>query len=466
MKKFFSSVSLLSFAVGISIGIIGTGVRADMRGSGIFPDVDSGTYYDDAVGEMYSKGIITGYTDGRFGPNDFVTRGQVAVIMNRFMDQIDSGSLGTSSRSRSSDSSTSSHSSDSSNDNGAFRFTVDSFNISESSATASVTIVRTSGKEGAVTIEYETSDDTATAGEDYTAMSGIVNFADGESTKNISITIKEDEDSEDSETFKITLKNPTGGSELSDPAEVTITIIDNDSSQSSSSSLSATDEGALGFSATAYAISEDTDTITIFVERTEGTKGTVSTQYATSNDTADSGDEYDSASGTFTFNDGETAKSFTVTINDNDEKKGNKKFKVTLSNPTGGAVLGTSTADIIIVDDENISSGTGTIKFASGDYDVVEGDDTLLSVIRLSGTVGEVKVDFATVNGTAKSGFDYETVSGTLTFREGEQAKIIRIPTMDDSSMEATETFTVNLSNPTNGVTLSTPSSATVNIFD
>ena len=49
-----------------------------------FPDVDENAYYSDSVYKMRSLGVVTGYDDGNFGPNDFVTRGQLVTILDRY----------------------------------------------------------------------------------------------------------------------------------------------------------------------------------------------------------------------------------------------------------------------------------------------------------------------------------------------------------------------------------------------
>ena len=59
----------------------------------------------------------------------------------------------------------------------------------------------------------------------------------------------------------------------------------------------------------------------------------------------------------------------------------------------------------------------------------------------------EVRVDYATVNGTAVAGQDYESQSGTLVFRTGEDSKRIWVPIQFDREDEETETMTLRLSN-------------------
>jgi len=70
--------------VGILLGISTTAFAT----FSLFPDVDSGTYYTDAVEDAFNKGLITGYDDGTFGPNDNLTRGQIAVIMQRYDEHV------------------------------------------------------------------------------------------------------------------------------------------------------------------------------------------------------------------------------------------------------------------------------------------------------------------------------------------------------------------------------------------
>lgn len=79
---------------------------------------------------------------------------------------------------------------------------------------------------------------------------------------------------------------------------------------------------------------------------------------------------------------------------------------------------------------------------------------------------GTGTVDYATSNGTATAGSDYTSTSGTLTFGVGDPFLIVRIPVTDDDISDNGETFSFTLSNPTGGLTLGSPTSATVTIND
>ena len=64
-----------------------------------------------------------------------------------------------------------------------------------------------------------------------------------------------------------------------------------------------------------------------------------------------------------------------------------------------------------------------------------------------------IKVNYATQDGSAQAGSDYQAASGTLTFNPGDKTKTIPISVIGDTNVEANETFSVNLSNPA-GATL------------
>jgi hypothetical protein len=110
----------------------------------------------------------------------------------------------------------------------------------------------------------------------------------------------------------------------------------------------------------------------------------------------------------------------------------------------------------------------GTLQLAQSSYSVAEnGGSVLVTVTRSGGSSGAVGVSYVAVGGSATPGADFQAVSGTLTWASGDTAgKTISIPIVDDAAVENTETFQVNLSNPTGGATLGAPATATVSIAD
>ena len=79
---------------------------------------------------------------------------------------------------------------------------------------------------GTVTVAYATSDGTATAGSDYTAVSGTLTFAPGETEKTVSVPVLEDDHNEGSETLTLRLSSPSGAT--IDDGEATGTITNSD----------------------------------------------------------------------------------------------------------------------------------------------------------------------------------------------------------------------------------------------
>ena len=87
----------------------------------------------------------------------------------------------------------------------------------------------------------------------------------------------------------------------------------------------------------------DDDSIAFTVTLDEAASGTVTVDYATSDGSAEAGDDYTDASGTLSFAAGETSKAISVAIDDDIVNESDEAFTVTLANPSG-ADLGTSSA--------------------------------------------------------------------------------------------------------------------------
>ena len=98
--------------------------------------------------------------------------------------------------------------------------------VSESAGTATFTLSLSGAATSTVTVDYSTADETAIAGQDYTAADGTVSFAPGETTKTISVEISDDAQVENSETFAVNLSNATGAAIAN--GEGVATIVDND----------------------------------------------------------------------------------------------------------------------------------------------------------------------------------------------------------------------------------------------
>ncbi len=113
------------------------------------------------------------------------------------------------------------------------------------------------------------------------------------------------------------------------------------------------------------------------------------------------------------------------------------------------------------------SDDPGTLVLSEGSYTVLENDGSLsITVNRVSGSSGTVTVDYATQEDTALAGVDYVSALGTLTFNDGVTSQNFSISIIDNAVSNADKTFQLELSNPTGGALLSSPSDAGVTILD
>ncbi|MCW8876662.1 MAG: hypothetical protein OQK51_06330 [Kangiellaceae bacterium] len=219
------------------------------------------------------------------------------------------------------------------------------------------------------------------------------------------------------------------------------------------------------------ASAQETDPeVTLTVMRQLGTQGQISVDYTVATvgtDTATSPDDYVADTGTLVFADGETSKTITVTLADDDVYEGAEVFSVTLSNVVNGAVLGGQAQTKVTILDNEISNEPGTFFFSRVNYSVAENASTYdVTILRSFGGAGQVTVNLDTIGGTATDATDYQTFNQTLTFAEGEQSQTVTLTILDDQEVEGDESYSLRLSNPTNGAVLGNPSTVNVTISD
>jgi hypothetical protein len=112
---------------------------------------------------------------------------------------------------------------------GILQFTAANYNINESCSRILVTVSRTGGVALPVTVDFASTDGTATQRTDYTVASGTLKFASGDTSKSFSFLANDDAYVEGSETVTLTLSSATGGATIGAQSTATATIIDDDS---------------------------------------------------------------------------------------------------------------------------------------------------------------------------------------------------------------------------------------------
>ncbi|RDH85848.1 MAG: hypothetical protein DIZ78_09680 [endosymbiont of Escarpia spicata] len=297
-----------------------------------------------------------------------------------------------------------------------------------------LTVSRTGGTDGPVSVDYATANGTAASPGDYTAASGTLDFLDGETSKTIPLTLTNDTTWEPSEDFTVTLSNVVDAS--LGQATTTVTITDDDPRNA----------GTLALSSATATLSEGGPAITVTVDRTGGSDGTVTVDYATADGTANAPGDYTAINGTLTFLEGEISKTIPLTPTSDTVWELSEDFTVTLSNVVD-ATLGTQTSTTVtITDDDTRTSGTLALSSATATLSE-SGPAITLTVDRTGGSDGTVTVDYATADGTAAAPGDYTALNGTLTFLNGELSKTLTLTPANDATWEPSETFTLTLGN-------------------
>ncbi|MEY9110621.1 glucose/arabinose dehydrogenase [Bradyrhizobium yuanmingense] len=229
---------------------------------------------------------------------------------------------------------------------------------------------------------------------------------------------------------------------------------------------------ALANTSTIY-VSETAGTVTVTVTRSGDLASQNTIEYTTNEigtgGTATAGSDFiqptfngRTNTGQVVFGPGESTKSFTIQIANDQLTESNETFAIGLQNPGSGFLGAPRTVLVTIVDDDS----PATIAMADVVLSVAESSPTATITLLRSGPVNQAAtVGLTTSSGSALAGSDYTTTSGTVTFAAGQASQTVSVPIVNDTTPENDETFTVTLSNPT-GATLGSQVTTTVNILD
>ena len=224
------------------------------------------------------------------------------------------------------------------------------YSVGEDAGQVTITVTRTGGLSAGPTVDYSTSDGSASAGTDYTATSGTVTFGLGESTRTFAVPILANTVFGSDRAFNVSLANAQGGATLGSPATAVVTITEDDLA------------GQVQFSTATAQAPENGGVATITVTRTGGAASGVTVDYAAAaGGSATAGVDFSLAAGTLTFGAGETSKTFAVTLDDDALVEGDETLNLTLTNPQGGATLGTPDSAVLTILDDD-SGGRGAAR--------------------------------------------------------------------------------------------------------
>ena len=306
---------------------------------------------------------------------------------------------------------------------GTLQFSAATYSVAENGGNATITITRTGGSAGAVGVSFATSNGTATAPSDYTAVTQTVSFANGDTAnKTVSIPIVNDTSVEPNETVNLALSSPTGGATLGSPSTAVLTITDNDGGTTlSASPTTVAPGGTITATWSGIATPTATDWIGLYTPRRRQ-HSIHPLDLRSCSQTPGAAQ----ASGSCPFVVPSTVAPGT--------------YQLRLLANDGFTLLATSNNFTV-----GAGGGAGTLQFSAATYSVAEnGGNATITVTRTGGSAGAVGVSFATSNGTATAPADYTAVTQTVSFANGDTAnKTVSIPIVNDTSVEPNET--VNL---------------------
>ena len=220
--------------------------------------------------------------------------------------------------------------------------------VAENATTISVMITRSGSTTNAASVTLISEDITAKSPADYQrVLTNLTWEADDAEAKEIEVTIFDDRLSEGDEAFRLKLEGVIGDS-IGTKGSLTVIISDYE-------------EGQISFSESLYSSTERDSTLKVRIVRTGGTDGEVSTTIKTADRTAIKDSDYVSLDSVVVFRDGEDATDLYIGLVNDEIAEPEEFFELTLSNPTGNALLGSITsakASISDLDGDLTSSTT------------------------------------------------------------------------------------------------------------
>ena len=295
-----------------------------------------------------------------------------------------------------------------------------------------------------VSFDYETLAGSASAPSDYIYKFATARILAGDTTAELFIDLRDDDLTEDPETFYVMLSNPTNAT--IDRARATGTIqIDELPSLSIADATAVEATGSIKFTVTLNPSFASTD---------------VSFDYATIAGSASATSDYTSASGRASIPAGDTTTELSITITDDSITEDPEIFYVVLSNPTNATI--------------DIASATATIKnddlpiLSIADATAFEDTGSIKFTVTLNPSFASTDVFFyyETLAASASATSDYTSASGRTSILAGDTTTEIAIIITPDDSIEDPESFFLTISNPTNATIDRARATGTIQIDD
>jgi uncharacterized delta-60 repeat protein len=335
---------------------------------------------------------------------------------------------------------------------GAYEFSAANYQIDENGFNAFITVIRTGGTSGTNLVPFATSNGTAVAGVNYTTVVTNLNFTQGEVIQTVTVPVMDDNVITPDLTVDLAI-NPAQTNQIGNQPVAVLTIINDDS--------------AISFSSPSYQVAKNVSggVAQINLFRLGSANGISTVVFnTTTNGTATPVTDYTPQTNILiTFSPGVTNLLVPVPIINNGLPEGNTTVVLQLTNAVGSALYSPSNATLTIND---TLQHYGFLYFGATNYTVgSSAGSAYLSVYRTNGSSGTVSVNYTTVAGTAKPGLDYVTSSGSIYFGDTVTSNSIVIPILPNGQVQPPVNLSVQLSNPSNGAQLGSPTNTTLTIL-
>ena len=329
------------------------------------------------------------------------------------------------------------------------------------------TVTRSGDTTGASSATYAVTGSGANAATaaDFTGAAlatGTVSFAAGEVSKLVTINVAGDTTVEANEGFTVTLSAPSAGTTITTTA-ANGTITNDDASLAIAATGASKAEGNSG-----------STPFTFTVTRSGNTTGASSATYTVTGSGGNAANATDFTgaalpTGTVSFAAGEVSKLVTINVAGDTTVEANEGFTVTLSAPSAGTTITTTAANGTITNDD------ASLAIAATGASKAEGNSGstpfTFTVTRSGNTTGASSATYTVTGsgGNAATAADFTGAAlptGTVSFAAGEVSKLVTINVAGDTTWEANEGFTVTLSAPSAGTTITTAAASGTIVSD
>lgn len=331
----------------------------------------------------------------------------------------------------------------------------------ENSGTVQICAQRTGGQSGAASVFMSATDGNATLNADYRFTGSALSWLDGDvGQRCLPIALVNDTLTEGDETTVFSLVSASAGVTIGSPSQTSLIITDDEIAA----------PGTVGFSPTAYVVSEAAGVVVLTATRTGAARGPAQVAWKSFAGSANGTADYVDREGVLAWADGESgAKSIAIAITDDSMDEDAESFTVVLTAQTSGLQVSAATATVSITDDD-VSEPTspGVIEFAAAQVNALERDLSVkINLVRRGGAAGRSSVTVVAEGRSAQAGVDFQETTVQLDWEDQQDGlKSFALPITNDLLEEDTEQFVVRISGVNGTASVGGVALLTVNIID